>query len=144
MAASRREKIENSKILFCNPGSYDCEKDNSVKRGLYSRKVNARCVKAKQHLPKKEKLLIQITSGKTRIQNESTWTLRRDPEYAYGQLNFSRVAGNVHLALTGQNMNGYCRFKRTFYGFCDNPKVFQEKAYPTFNYQTLYGWESWK
>ena len=77
-------------------------------------------------MPKMEEFLNQISTEKTKVQNEPLWLLEIEPDYAYGQLNLSEdTSGQGNFAMTGGNANGHCRSEKEIYGLSDKKTFFQ-------------------
>ena len=59
-------------------------------------------------MPKMEQILNQISTEKTRVQNEPLWISKIHLEYVYGQLYLSEeTSKHCNFAITGKNMNGH-------------------------------------
>ena len=64
-----------------------------------------------------EKLLSEIATEITTVQNKPLWISKIDLAYACGQRKFSEeTSRHCNIAITGNNKNGYYRFKKGFYG----------------------------
>ena len=75
-----------------------------------------------------EELSNQIATKITRLTNKPLCISKRNLKYAYGQLKLSQeTCKHCNFSITGENSNGYYRFKKGFYGLPDIPTVFQEK-----------------
>ena len=59
----------------------------------------------------------QMSTEKTIIQKVQLWMSRRDLPYEFGQISLSEgTSRHCKIALTGEHMKGYNRYKRRFYG----------------------------
>ena len=76
-------------------------------------------------MPNIGELLDQISSEKTRVQNEHLKISKIDLDYAYGQWKLSKeTMREDNFAITGGNKNGYYRFKKEFCVLSDIPTIF--------------------
>ena len=122
----RLEIIEED--CFVSPVVITVKKDKTVKIALDARKLNESCVKKRPHMPNMEQLLNQISTELSRNDHDSIWISVIDLDYAYGQMKLApETSKHCNFAVTGENMNGYYRFLKCFYGPVDIPTIFQEK-----------------
>ena len=88
-------------------------------------------------MPKVEELLNQISAELSRNNHDPIWISVIDLDYAYGQMKLApQTSKHCTFAVTGENMNGYYRFLKGFYGPADIPTLFQEKIDRTLGHQT--------
>ena len=79
-------------------------------------------------MPKMVESKKQISTERTRVQNEPAWISKVDIESACSQLKLSKETGrHCNFAISGRNMNGIYRYKKGIYGLSDNPTMFQRK-----------------
>ena len=122
----RLETIEED--CFVSPVVITVKKDKTVKIALDARKLNESCVKKRPHMPNIEELLNQISTELSRNDHDPIWISVIDLDYAYGQMKLApETSKHCNFAVTGENMNGYYRFLKGFYGPADIPTFFQEK-----------------
>ena len=82
-------------------------------------------------------LLNQMSTELSRKDHDPTWISVIDLDYAYGQMKLApETSKHCNFAVTGENMNGYYRFLKSFYGPADIPTTFQEKIDRTLGHQT--------
>ena len=131
----RLETIEED--CFVSPVVITVKKDKTVKITLYARKLNESCVKKRPHMPNMEELLNQISTKLSRNDHDPIWISVIDLDYAYGQMKLApETSKHCNFAVTGENMNGYYRFLKGFYGPAYIPTIFQEKKERTLAHQT--------
>ena len=88
-------------------------------------------------MPNMEEFLNQISAELSRNDHDPIWISVIDLEYAYGQMKLAPETSKFcNIAVTGENMNGYYRFLKGFYGPADIPSIFQEKIDRTLGHQT--------
>ena len=122
----RLETIEED--CFVSPVVITVKKEKTVKIALDARKLDESCVKKRPHMPNMEELLNQIYTELSRNDHDPIWISVIDLDYAYGQLKLApETSKHCNFAVTGENMNGYYRFLKGFYGPADIPTIFQEK-----------------
>ena len=84
-----------------------------------------------------EDLLNQVSTELTQAPNELLWISKIDLEFAYCQSKLSdEISKLCSFAITGENINGYYRFKKGSYGLSDIPTKFQEKIDRALKYGT--------
>ena len=122
---------------FVSPVVITVKKDKTVKIALDAGKLNESCVKKRPHMPNMEELLNQISTELSRNDHDPIWISAIDLDYAYGQMKLApETSEHCNFAVTGENMNGYYRFLKGFFGPADIPTVFQEKIDRTLGHQT--------
>ena len=85
-----------------------------------------------------EELLNQRSAELSRNDHDPIWISVIDLEYAYGQMRLApETSKHCIFAVTSENVNGYYRFLKGFYGPADIPTIFQEKMYRTLGHKTL-------
>ena len=76
-------------------------------------------------MPNMEELLNQISAKVSRNDHNPMWTAVIDLDYACGQLRLSpETSKHCNFTVTGENLNGYYRFRKGFYGPADIPQIF--------------------
>ena len=76
----------------------------------------------------KKDMLNQISTEITRVPKVPLWMSERGLDDRVGQKRLSEKTSRPRkIALTGEQMNGYYRFMRNFYGLSDIPTSFREK-----------------
>ena len=84
-----------------------------------------------------EELINQMSAELSRNNHNPIWISVIDLDYAYGQMKLAPETSKLcNFAVTGENMNGYYRFLKLFYGPADIPTIFQEKIDRTLGHQT--------
>ena len=84
-----------------------------------------------------EELLNQISAEMSRNKHDPIWIAVIDLEYAYGQMKLApKTSQHCNFAVTGENMNGYYRFLKGFYGPANIPTISQEKIDRNLRHQT--------
>ena len=84
-----------------------------------------------------EKLLNQISTELSRNDHDPIWISVIDLDYAYGRMKLApETSKHCYFAVTSENMNGYFRFLKGFYGPADIPTIFQENIDRTLGHQT--------
>ena len=84
-----------------------------------------------------KELLNQISAKLSRNDHDRIWILVVNLDYAYGQMKLApETSKHCKFAVTGENMNGYYRFLKRFYGPGDIPTTSQEKIDKTLGHQT--------
>ena len=130
----RLETIEED--CFVSPVAITVKKDKTVKIALDARKLNDSCIKKRPHMPNMDELLNQISSELSKKELDPIWILIMDLDYAYGQMKLSpETSKHCKFAITGDKINGYYRFLKSFYGPADIPTIFQEKMDRTLGHQ---------
>ena len=80
-------------------------------------------------MPNKDELLNQISTELSKNDTNPIWISVVDLEYAYGQMKLApETSKHSNFALTGEEINGYYRFRKGFYRPADIPTTFQEKV----------------
>ena len=87
-------------------------------------------------MPNMEELLNQISAELSRNNHDAIWISVIDLDYAYGRMKLApETSKHCNFAVTDENMNGYYRFLKGFYGLADIPTIFQEKIDRTLGHQ---------
>ena len=122
---------------FVSPVVITVKKDKTVKIALDARKLNDGCVKKRPHMPNLEELLNQISAELSRNNHDPIWISVIYLDYAYGQMKLEpETSKHCNFAVIGENMNGYYRFLKGFYGPAVMPTIFLEKIDRTLGHQT--------
>ena len=130
----RLETIEED--CFVSPVVITVKKDKTVKTAQDARKLNDSCVKKRPHMPNMEELLNQISAELSGNNHDPIWISVIDLDYANGEMKLApETSKHCNFAVTGENMNGYYRFLKGFYGPADIPTIFQEKIDRTLGHQ---------
>ena len=88
-------------------------------------------------MPNMEELLNQISTELSRNDHDSIWISVKDLDFAYAQMKLApETSKHCNFAVTGENMNEYDRFLKSFLGPADIPTIFQEKIDRTLENQT--------
>ena len=88
-------------------------------------------------MPNLEELLNQISSELSRNDHDPFWITVKDLDYADGQMKLaSETSKHCIFSVTCENLNGYYRFLKEFYGPADIPTILQEKIDRTLGHQT--------
>ena len=131
----RLETIEED--CFVSPVVITVRKDKTAKIALDARKINEICVKKRPHMPNTQELFNQISTELSRNNHDPVWISVIDLDYAYGQMKLApETSKHCNIAVTGENMNGYYRFLKGFYGPADILLIFQGKIDRTLGNQT--------
>ena len=131
----KTQKVE--KGGFVSPAVINVKKDKSDEIALDSTKLNDSCTKKWPRMPNMEKILHQKSTETRRAPKNPLTISKIDLKNAYGQLKLSEeTSKHCNFAITGRNMNSFCRFEKGFYGLFHIPTIFQEKIDRTLKYQT--------
>ena len=131
----RLETIEED--CFVSPAVSTVKKGKTVKFAMDARKLNDICVEKRPHMPNMEEPLNQISAELSRNDHDSIWISVIDLEYAYGRMKLApQISNHCNFAVTGENMNGYYRFLKGFYGPADIRTISQGKIDRTLGHQT--------
>ena len=88
-------------------------------------------------MPYMEELLNQMSAELSRNDHDPIWISVIDLDNAYGLMKLEPETSKLcNFAVTDENMNGYYRFLKGFYGSADIPTSFQEKIDRTLGHQT--------
>ena len=123
------EKIQNvAEHCFVSPLLITVKKDKSVGNTLHSGELNDSCIWTRPHMPNKEELLNEMSTEKTRVQNEPLWISKIDLENQCGQIKLSKETSRQgNFAITGKNMPGHYSFGKGFYDVSDNRQYSKKK-----------------
>ena len=129
------DRLETIEIdCFVSPVVITVKKDNTVKIALDARNLNDSCVTTRPHRPNMEESLNQISAELSRNDHDPIWISVIDLDYSYGQT--KAALDYCNFAMASENMNGYYRFLKGFYGPADIPTIFKEKIDRTLGHQT--------
>ena len=85
----------------------------------------------------KEELLNQISAELSKDDHDPIWISVIDLDYAYEQMKLApETSKHCNFDVTGENMNGYYRFQKSFYVPAGVPTIFQEKIDRILGHQT--------
>ena len=88
-------------------------------------------------MPNMEELLNQISAELSSNNHDPIWISVIDLDYAYRQMKLApKTSEHSNFTVTGENMNGYYRFLKGFYGPADIPTIFQDKIDRSLGHQT--------
>ena len=130
----RLETIEED--CFVSPVVLTVRKDKTVKIALDARKLNESCVK-RPDMPNMKELLNQLSTELSRNDHDPIWISVINLDFAYLKMKLAQeTSKHCNFAVAGENMNGYYRPLKGFYGPADIPTIFLEEIDRTLGHQT--------